>query len=171
MSGTKTRTLYGVIILLVALVIIASSVAGLYYYQYTMTASENSTYASQLKALGIEYSTDILVGYGNGTWHWYNNTKVAPGSNLYGATFVATGGNLNSTCCEYGSHFVTGINGIRNNSTVYWWVWTYFAGNSTAPWQTAPVGPDQLPILNDTEVFAWTYCGSTAAGNPACTPT
>ena len=87
----QTRTLYGIITVLVAVVIIASSLAGLYYYQYSIAASENSTYANQLKAIGVEYSTDILMGYGNGTWHWYNDTRIEPGSNLYGATIVATG--------------------------------------------------------------------------------
>jgi hypothetical protein len=159
-----------VIVVLVALLVIVSGVAGLYYYQYTQASSLNSTYVQKLKSLNVEYTTDVLIGYGNGTWKWYNDTYVPPGSNFYAATVIATNGNVNSTCCEYGSHLVTGIGGVQSTSTTYWWIWIYTPTNTTSPWQTAPVGPDELAISNDSSIFAWTFCGSTAAGNPTCTP-
>ncbi len=158
-----------VIVVLVALLVIVSGVAVLYYYQYSQASSLNSTYVQQLKALKVDYTTDLVIGFGNNTWKWYNDTLVPPGSNLYTATIIATNGNVNSTCCEFGSHFVTGIEGVQMTSTIYWWIWIY-TKNTTSPWQTAPVGPDEMAITNDSTVFAWTLCGSTPAGLPTCTP-
>jgi hypothetical protein len=165
----KSRNLYAAIVVLVALLVIVSGVAGLYYYQYTQASAQNSTYVQQLKALNFDYKTDILIGFGNGSSKWYNDTLVPPGSNFYTATVLATNGNVNSTCCEYGSHLVTGIDGVQSNSTVYWWIWIYTT-NTTSPWQIAPVGPDEMSITNDSSMIAWTFCGATAAGNPTCTP-
>jgi len=159
------------VVVLVALLVIVSGIAGLYYYEYSKASSQNSTYVQQLKALNVDYTTDVEIGYGNGTWRWYNDTRVPPGSNFYTATVLATNGNVNSTCCEYGSHFVTGIGGIQMTNSSYWWLWNYTPSNTTAPWQVAPVGPDELSIMNDSSIFAWGFCGSTAAGNPTCTPT
>lgn len=158
------------LVVLVALLVIVSGIAGLYYYEYSQASYQNSTYVRQLKVLNVDYTTDVVIGYGNGTWTWYNDTRVPPGSNFYTATVLATNGNVNSTCCEYGSHFVTGIGGVEMTSTVYWWLWIFTPSNTTAPWQEAPVGPDELSILNDSTIFAWGLCGSTAAGNPTCTP-
>jgi heme/copper-type cytochrome/quinol oxidase subunit 2 len=170
-SATKqNRGLYMAIVVLIALVIIVSGVAGLFYYEYSQASSQNSAYVQQLKALKVDYTTNIVIGYGNGTWKWYNDTQVPPGSNLYSATVLATNGNVNSTCCEYGSHLVTGIGGDQMTSSTYWWLWTYAPKNTTSPWQEAPVGPDELTITNNSVVFAWGYCGSSAAGNPTCNP-
>ena len=166
----QAKTSYGIIAVLVALLVIVSGVASLYYYQYSRAESENLTYVEQLKAQGVTYTTDVLIGYGNSTWKWYNDTQIPVGSNLYAATLSALKGNVNSTCCEYNSHFITGIGGVQSTSTEYWWLWLYTPTNSSAPWQVAPLGPDELPILNDSVVFSWTLCGSTAAGNLTCTP-
>ncbi|MGI0091782.1 MAG: hypothetical protein ACREBS_08735 [Nitrososphaerales archaeon] len=162
----QTKTLYGVIALLLAAVIIVSSFAGLYYYQYSKEASANSVYVQELSKSGVRFASDIVIDYGNGTHTWYNETAVLPGSNLYTLTVLVTEGNVNATCCEYGSHFVTGISGIQNTNAKSWFLWTY---NSTASWQTAQSGPDEYSIFNES-VFAWTFCGMTASYNPSCTP-
>ncbi|MDG6906438.1 MAG: hypothetical protein JRN20_11700 [Nitrososphaerota archaeon] len=167
--AVSTKTLYGVIAVLIAIVIIVSSVGVVYYVKYDSESSNNSVYLSQLDQLGVKYTPSILINYGNGTATWYNDTALAPGSNLYTATVLATDGSVNATCCEFGSHFVTGIGGVQNTATQYWWVWTYDPANITSPWQTAQTGPDEIAIQNSA-AYAWTFCGSTSSGNPMCTP-
>ena len=134
----QTKTLYGVIAVLIAMLIIVSSVGGLYYVKYSQVSSDNSIYLRQLNQLNVKYDADILIDYGNGTYTWYNDTSVQPGSNLYTTTVLVTNGYVNATCCEFGSHFVTGIDGVQNSNSESWWLWTY---NETASWQVARSRP------------------------------
>ena len=153
----QTKTLYGIIALLIAILVVVSGVAALYYYQYSQAETANQTYVQQLKQLNVKYLSNILFDYGNGTQTWYNNTKVDPGWNLYVTTQLITNGNMNATYYpQYSSHFVTSIYNVANTKTEYWLIWTY---NATASWQMAQVGPDQLQMYNES-VYAWTYCGS-----------
>lgn len=153
----QTKTLYGIIAILVAVVVIVSSFAALYYYQYSQAEASNKTYLDELKQLDVKYVSNILIDYGNGTMTWYNTTKVQPGWNLFVTTEVIINGNLNATYYpQYASHFVTSIYNLANTNSEYWSIWTY---NSTASWQMAQVGPDQLPMYN-MSVYAWEYCGS-----------
>jgi len=104
------------------------------------------------------YSANILLNFGNGTRQWNNNTQLQPGWNLYTATLVVTGGRVQATWYpSFGEHLVNAIDGVAGTKTSYWIVWTY---NSTALWQKAAVGADDLPIHNGS-VFAWTFCGQT----------
>ncbi|HUI00056.1 MAG TPA: hypothetical protein VLU99_00865 [Nitrososphaerales archaeon] len=103
------------------------------------------------------YTTDVLFNFGNGTRRWFNNTQVQPGWNLYTATVVVTGGDMQTVWYpSFGEHLVDSMFGVAGTETNYWLVWTH---NSTA-WQQASVGADELPVTNGS-VFAWTYCGST----------
>lgn len=156
----RTRTLYGIIALLLAFVLIFSGVAALYYYRYNQAEYANQTYVQQLKQLNVKYFSNILTDYGNGTKTWHNDTKVEPGWNLYVTTQVITSGHVNATYYpQYGSHFVTAIYNLANTKDRYWLLWTY---NATASWQMAQAGPDQLPMYNGS-VYAWTYCGADCA--------
>jgi hypothetical protein len=152
---TQSRSFYGLIAVLVAIIVIVSSFAGLYYYQYGQVSSENSTYVSELNQLNVKYLSNLLIDYGNGTRTWYNTTNVQPGTNLYVETQIITKGEINATYYpQYQSHLVTAIFNVGNTNTIYWLLWTY---NKTASWQQAPVGPDELPVTNDS-IFAWSYC-------------
>lgn len=156
----QTKTLYGIVALLLAFALIVSGVAVFYYYQYNQAESENRTYVNQLKQLNVKYLSDILIDYGNGTKTWYNNTQVDPDWNLYVVTQIITSGHVNATYYpQYDSHFVTAIYNVANTKSDYWLLWTY---NSTAAWQMAQVGADQLMMYNDS-VYAWTYCGANCA--------
>ncbi len=142
---------------MVALVLIASGVAGYYYFQFNQAESQNQTYVQQLRQLGVGYSSHILIDFGNGTRIWYNDTKFQPGWNLYVATQVITNGHINATYYpQYAAHFVTAIYNVANTKSEYWLLWTH---NATASWQMAQVGADQLQVYNGS-VYAWTYCGS-----------
>jgi hypothetical protein len=163
----QTKTLYGVVAILLAVLIVASSFATLYYFQYTKEVSANSTYVQELDRYGVRYISDILLNFGNGTQQWNNNTVVEPGWNLYVTTQVIVHGQLNATYYpEYGSHLITAIYNVANSNTESWFLWTY---NSTASWQTAQYGPDDIIVTNNS-VYAWTYCGMTASFTPTCTP-
>jgi hypothetical protein len=165
----ETKTLYGIIAFLIAIVIIVSGIAALYYYNYDQAELANQSYVAQLKQLDVKYISDIAIDYGNGSKSWYNNTRIEPGLNLYTLTLLVTNGNVNSTCCEFGSHFVEGIGGVQNNAKTnhYWFVWTF--NGTTSSWQTAQAGVDQIKVTNGS-VFAWTYCTANVQFNPTCTP-
>lgn len=145
------------ITVLVALLVIVSSLAGVYYVQYNKAEAQNSTYVSELNQANVRYDSSVLIDYGNGTRNWFNVTNVQPGTNFYVETEIIAGGQVNSTYYpQYGSHLVTAINGVGNTNSLYWLLWTY---NSTALWQQASVGADQLPVTNGS-IFAWSYCGA-----------
>lgn len=138
---------------------------------YQQASSELSQlwnqYLSLKPASSSLYTADILINFGNGTQHWYNNTKVQPGWNMYTETVVLSHGDLQAQWYpQYQEHFISGIDGVSNSNSTYWFLWTY---NSTASWQVAQVGADELPIYNGS-VFAWTYCGETSSYAPTCTP-
>ena len=147
------RTLLGIAVILLAVVLLVSGLAAYYYSQYNKAESQNRTYVLQLQALDVKYVSHILLDFGNGTRTWYNDT-TQPGLNLYVATQVITGGHVNATYYpEYSSHLVTAIYNVANAGNDYWGVWTY---NSTSSWQMAQVGADQLQVYNGS-VYAWTY--------------
>ena len=163
----QTKTLYGIIAILVAVLVITSSLTAYYYFEYSKQTSINEEYAGQLNLLNVKYVSNILVDYGNGTSDWYNNTAIQPGWNLYITMQVITNGQIDATYYpSLGEHFVTGLNGVQQTSSVSWWLWTY---NSSASWQPAQSGADQIQVLNNS-IYAWTFCGSTSSGNPVCTP-
>lgn len=219
---------YGMVAVLIALLIIGSTVAAFYYGQYQQEVLQNQSHVSELNSAlasyrslvgsynssladynrtlsllalavanlntstpayrgasvalsslwgsyqslaniggrkGIVYEVSVLVDYGNGTRHWYNDTRVQPGWNGYVVTLVLLNGDVAGTWYpQYGEHFVTGVGGLSNSQTDFWFLLTY---NKTASWQVAQVGADEIPIFNGT-VFAWTYCPENADYGPAC---
>lgn len=113
----------------------------------------------------LVYEVHMLVDFGNGTRSWLNDTRIQPGWNGYVVTLVLLKGNVQATWYpQYGEHFVTGLGGVSNTNTKYWFLLTY---NKTASWQVAQVGADQIPIVNGT-IFAWTYCPENTNYLPAC---
>jgi hypothetical protein len=156
---------------LVALLVISSVVAVAYYNEYQQELTVNSHQSAELQHLISKYGTalesNVLIALGNGTRQWHNDTQVQPGWNLYTLTLAVTNGNVNSTCCAYGSHFIEGIDGIQNQpgENTAWLSWTY---NSTTKWAPAQLGADQVEVYNDS-VFAWTYCPyDPNTGAPEC---
>jgi len=111
------------------------------------------------------YQVNILVDYGNGTRRWNNGTQVQPGWNGYVDTFVAFNGSVQATWYpNYGEHIVTGLQGISNTNSQYWFLLTY---DRTLSWQVAQVGVDEIPIVNGTS-FAWLFCSANANYLPTC---
>lgn len=164
---------YGVVVVLVALLAISSVVAVSYYNEYQQELSVNSHQSAELQNLlsreGAVLESDMLIDFGNGSRQWHNGTQVQPGWNVYTLTQAVTNGNVNVTCCAYGSHFITGIEGVQNQpgKNTAWLNWTY---NDTVGWAPAQVGADQINVYNDS-VFAWTFCAyNPNTGAPECPP-
>ena len=179
MSTSKTLTTISRVA--VAALIISTIFAGYYLLQYQQAENNSNLYLSELKSatsattttttvvsggqtvtstvtgtVGFAATTDILINFENGTQVWSNDTTVQPGWNAYEATVLITGGNMNATWyAQYKEHLVTGIDGVQNSASSSWFLWTY---NSTALWQVAQTGADQLPTTNGS-IYAWSYCG------------
>ena len=108
----------------------------------------------------------VYFDFGNGTRRWYNGTAIGPGWNLYIETVVLMKGQVVGTWYPaFGEHFVTGIGGISNSASRYWFFWTYGASS----WSLAQVGADAI-LATSGSVYAWTYCGADASFNPTCMP-
>ncbi len=192
---TDSRTFTVIIVALLAGILISSTIAAYYLYQYNEAQNNANLYLGELKQAssatvqtatttvvsggvtntvtstatgtrGFVATINILLDFGNGTQRWYNDTAVQAGWNAYLATVVVTGGNLNDTWYpQYGEHLVNGIDGLQNSRSGSWFLWTY---GSASRWEVAQSGADQLPATNGS-VFAWSYCGITASYAPTCT--
>jgi hypothetical protein len=167
MAGAKT--LYVVIVVLIAGLLVSATLAAVYLFQYDQAQSNANTYLSELKSVQPTQTTDILLDFGNGTLLWHNDTQVQTGANAYVATVIVAHGVVNATWYEapYNEHLVTGIDNVQNTAQQSWFIWTY---NSTASWRVAQVGADELPAITGS-VFAWTYCNyNSTTYAPSCTP-
>jgi hypothetical protein len=165
----RTKTLYTVIVVLLAAMLVSSSFAAFYLFQYDQSQSNANTYLSELKAVQPTQTTNILLDFGNGTLLWHNDTQVQTGSNVYIATVLATHGVVNATWygAPYNEHQVTGLDNVQNGPQQSWFIWTY---NSTASWQVAQVGADDL-LASNGSIFAWTFCNyNSTTYAPSCTP-
>jgi type II secretory pathway pseudopilin PulG len=114
----------------------------------------------------LTYGAHMLVDYGNGTRHWYNETTIEPGWNAYVVTLVLLGGNVQATWYpQYGEHFLTGINGVSATASKSWFVWEYGKGG----WTASQTGADGIQTHNGTTI-AWTLCSYDVSFNPTCKP-
>ena len=160
-------------VILLAALVASSSLGAFYYLRYNQEAvivgHDSAEVQSLASRYGVVQTTNLMIDFGNGTRHWFNGTRVQPGWNMYTVTLAVTNGRVNATCCAYGSHFVTGIEGVQSStgSTKSWTIWTY---NSTSSWHEADVGVDQLPASNDS-VYAWSFCAyDPVTYVPLCSP-
>ena len=164
-----TRTFYTIIVILVAAMLVSSTFAAFYAFQYDRAQSSADTYLSELRGVQPTQITNILLDFGNGTLVWLNDTQVPTGSNAYVATVVATHGTVNATWYPppYSEHLVTGIDNVQNSQQHSWFIWTH---NGTSSWQVPQVGADDLAASNGS-IFAWTYCEyDPTTFTPSCIP-
>ncbi len=97
---------------------------------------------------------NILLGYGNGTKTWYNNTVLPLGATAFTAVFSITD-EINYT--DYGGELgilVTSINRVANNSTHGWFYWYW--NTETSQW-ILPNYSCAKHILRRGDVIAFTY--------------
>ena len=128
--------------------VVASGLAAQYY----QTTQNQQTTISNLQSVvnNVAIKANIGINYGNGTIQWYNGTYVPIGDNLFNATErVAT---FNTTTYPGMGTFVTGINGVMQNTTASKY-WVYDSWNGTA-WTIIWVAPAEY-ILHSDEIVMW----------------
>ena len=109
----------------------------------------------------------VYFDFGNGTRSWYNGTAIEGGWNLYVETVVLMKGQVAGIWYPtLGEHYVTGVGGVPNSASRYWFVWCLIRAGA---WELAPTGADAI-LVNSGSVYAWTYCGADSNFNPTCTP-
>ena len=143
--------------------VLGTVVAAYYFVQYNTYRSEYSDLISRLGTdvgdistmlEGISFRANILVGYGNGTENWHNNTVLPLGSTAFTAIFSVVD-SINYT--DYGGELgvlVTSINGVANNSTHGWFYWYWDLGNTE--W-VLPNYSSAKQILHRGDTIAFTY--------------
>ncbi len=126
-----------------------SAQIGAYYYLLRL-------YSQAAPPGSCAVSVCTLINYGNATVKWYNETSVPANWNFYKLTSNLTGGRIEAQF--YGlplnEHFVTGINGVKNQSPFYWTLWIFCQKQNA--WAVSPVGADLIHPGNG-ETLAWAY--------------
>jgi hypothetical protein len=126
-----------------------------------------ATYQSLTPAPKALLHNSVYFDFGNGTSRWYNGTAINAGWNLYIETVVLMKGQVAGTWYpSYGEHLISGIGGVSDSASQYWFLWTY---NKTSSWQVAQLGADDI-LATSGSLYAWTYCGADVNFNPTCTP-
>jgi hypothetical protein len=129
----------------------SSLVAGYYINQYNIYHSEYSDLAEMLDAVSIK--VNILLGYGNDTTIWRNNT-VLP---LNSTAFTAAEAIADIEYTDYGGELgilITSINGIANNETRGWLYWHWETAKSM--W-VIPEYSSAKFLLHRDDTIAFTY--------------
>lgn len=157
--------IFYLVLLLVAATIISVQ-AGAYYYFQTFYSGANdgstSSVSPSVPCNGVlpetieSVTVSTLINYGNGTNKWYNETGVPATWNFYEFTLFLAGCNVEAQ--YYGiplnEHFVTGINGVRNNPPFYWTLWVYCQKDNA--WSVSRVGADLIKMVGN-PILAWYY--------------
>jgi hypothetical protein len=162
----STKVLYTIIVVLLAAMLISSTFAAFYLFQYNRAENNADVYLSELRSSSASTQrTSIMLDFGNGTLLWYNDTLVESGTNAYVATVMVA--HVSATWYpQYGEHFVTSIDNVTNSPQESWALWTH---NGSLTWQVAQNGADLYQAIDGT-VFAWTFCPLNASYTPECTP-
>ena len=138
----KRRT--SIILLLGALVwaLLASLLAGYYYYSYNDVLSKTQK--------PIHY-VNVGVNYANGTpVKWFNGTAVLAGETLLNATSRVA--KVEYTVWAGSGAFVDSIDNLTNIGSYYWLWWMY----TTYGWTQGQVASDRY-IVGDDETYYWYY--------------
>ncbi len=142
-------------VLLVGAVILTSSLAGFYFYQFSIV---NDAYSSTLASLdGLSYEIDLIINFGNGSTSYFNQTIIPIGFDMYNATILATGGRVDATYFpEFDAHFVNSIMGLSGDAGSGWSAWAF--DDITGEWRALEIGADSF-ILKDGQSVAWYHQG------------
>jgi hypothetical protein len=106
-----------------------------------------------------EVSVNLCLDYQSydETIVWYNNTVLPFGSTLWNLTnSIAVVEADDSWIDSLGAHYITAINGVREDgSNAHHWMWTYW-DDSQLEWVYGNVGAD-LYILSNNDIIRWRY--------------
>jgi len=162
-KGGGHKRLY-IAILLVTITVASVQIAAHYNFarlfsshtDVSGTGNGNSGNVSSTNGNLIKVST--LFNYVNGTARWVNNSRVPIGWNFYDLTLHLANGNVESTYYPgMGEHFVHAINGVKENGSFYWHLWSFC--NKDNAWTFSIVGADDI-VLSNNQVLSWYYASS-----------
>jgi len=126
-----------------------------------------AVYQSMTPAPKTLLHNSVYFDFGNGTSRWYNGTAINAGWNLYLETVVLMKGQVDGAWYPgYGEHLITGVGGVPDSGSKYWFFWSF---NSTTSWSLAPVGADEV-LATSGSVYGWTFCAADSNFKPTCTP-
>lgn len=133
--------------------ILSSSLAGYYFFQFSII---NEAYSSTLQSLdGLSYDINLIINYGNGSKSFFNATIIPIGFDMYNATLMATEGNVDATYFpEFEAHFVNSIMGVGGDEGFGWSAWAF--DDIFSEWNALDIGADSF-ILKDGQSVAWYY--------------
>jgi len=139
--SVKKRTYVLTVLALLVWGILASLLAGYYYYSYVDALSKTQ------KPI---ITANIGINYGNGTVIWHNGTGVMSGKTLLNVTMLVAG--VNYTLWPGVGAFVDSIDGLTNSGSYYWMWWMHTAFG----WSEGQVACDRY-IIGDNETYYWYY--------------
>jgi hypothetical protein len=130
--------------------LIAGAAALYYMNECNRIESSYSETINELQSYVDDYTIqiDILIDYGNETYVWYNDTRIAIRESLLNATSTVT--IVDKSSSEFGD-FVNTINGVGGEANKFW-IWSYYDEG----WQPGMVGADQW-IMQNGDIVSWTY--------------
>lgn len=121
--------------------ILASLLAGYYYYSYDDVLRKTQKPMVQV---------NIGINYGNDTVAWHNGTKVMSGKTLLDTTMLVA--EVEYTLWPGAGAFADSIDGVANSGSFYWMWWMYTAFG----WSQGQVACDRY-IIGDNETYYWYY--------------
>lgn len=135
------RTFFFVTLALLVWSVLASLIAGYYYYQY------NDLFSKTHKPI---IHVNLGINYGNGTTKWFNETKARAGDTFLDVTMLVA--TVNYTSTPGVGAWINSINNVANTLTKYWywWLWTAFG------WAEGQAAADRY-IVGDNETYYWYY--------------
>ncbi len=122
--------------------LIASFLAGYYWFQYTDILNRIS---------GVVIHVNVGIDYGNGTRTWHNNTKALTGASLFDVTKQVA--DVTYQVGVFGTE-ITSINGVSKQDSFGWtyWIWNSTSQSWSIVWENA----DVYKVTNG-ETFMWYY--------------
>ncbi len=145
-------------LLLIATIIVVVQAGAYYYFEKTYSSPSGDACSATINLTNSSMlvKVDTLINYGNGTSKWFNRTDVPSNWNFYTLTTIVANNNVQAQfygppTCE---HFVTGIDGVRNNAQSVWTLWVVCQKDNA--WTVPAVGADLLG-LTTYHVLAWDY--------------
>ena len=138
--------------MLLGVVTLTSSLAGYYYYQYSITERAYDNVIESFE--GFPIRVNIIINFGNGTILSFNNTMVPVGWNMYDVTLLVSNGRIEDTYYpEFDAVLVMSIMGVggSENTDFTWSAWYY-----DDEWKILDVGTN-LFVLKEGQTVAWYY--------------
>jgi len=139
--SVKKRTYVLTALALLVWGILASLLAGYYYYSY-----DDVLRKTQKPIVTV----NIGVNYGNGTVKYHNGTTVMSGGTLLNVTMLVA--EVKYTLWPGVGAFVDSIDDLANSGSYYWMWWMHTAFG----WSQGQAACDRY-IIGDNETYYWYY--------------